>query len=819
MTQVPSTCVGNHLGNTCPLCSAPAWVKDLQPNRQLTNVVHLCKKLRKVVEGKYVQKLESQTNGENFNTDFFFLLREIDSQVEECVPTVQSESPLVISNLLDKENETERPDKRQGRGASKGGDDDDDDDDDDDENDEDFDPCPEKKKTLSKRQKVKEKCVMVLKSNKRNIETKFSPKNSILRYTVNLRGRKMKGSQQMTDKRGRRIGIRRNNADSTSSDENKQNNGDNPVDVFDFVASPHRPKQTKRQKQSKSKPMLKKKIATYNKQWNLRKKSTRTTSHLEEDSAPARIGQSVSVSDADAGVSRQQDDGDSVHENGRGSRVSRRKKLEASEKGKTEKHSRDMDKEDSMTRNKDGDIERRVTRKRRSADKEEKEEQVKTRKVKVTEDRAVKMTRSKSIHDTKTPIKKLTSSTGRKSLSSPKVHCSPIVSGPSTPNATRSPSGQQNSPYGSLNKRNHKGETLLHKATVKGNIETVKTLLDAGADPNTKDYAGWTPLQEACNYGYVEMVTLLLNNGAFINTPGFENNSALHDAVSNYKIDIVKLLVQRGASLNVRNNHGLTPQDLACNDAMKEALNTEPLVQPTPHDNSPKFDPEIKRQITDIVVIGTGLKREQRVKLEQFAKLLNGRVVEEFDGSVTHVVTVCNDDGQCPRTMKFLQGVLNGKWIISYEWVKTCIEKKKHEEEQYFEVTGTTIHPFTLGPRKARLNYDQQFPGLFNGCHFYFHGNFSASAPTKAEFADLVKAGDGVVLTREPKSADCNQPGSVVPYHSQANVPQTECTHYIVYDQFTKNPPTKIQSPKLCTVSSLWLMSCISQFALLEQLE
>ncbi|MCJ8732882.1 hypothetical protein PDJAM_G00216790 [Pangasius djambal] len=43
-------------------------------------------------------------------------------------------------------------------------------------------------------------------------------------------------------------------------------------------------------------------------------------------------------------------------------------------------------------------------------------------------------------------------------------------------------------------KRNHKGETPLHLAAIKGDVELTRALLEQGADPNLKDHAGWTPL-------------------------------------------------------------------------------------------------------------------------------------------------------------------------------------------------------------------------------------------------------------------------------------------------------------------------------------
>ncbi|KAF0026245.1 hypothetical protein F2P81_020982 [Scophthalmus maximus] len=131
---------------------------------------------------------------------------------------------------------------------------------------------------------------------------------------------------------------------------------------------------------------------------------------------------------------------------------------------------------------------------------------------------------------------------------------------PGTPGAAL---GRLSSGSPAVMKRNHKGETLLHLAAIKGDVEAVKELLDQGADPNLKDNAGWTPLHEACNLGHVEVVEALISRGALLNTPGYENDSPLHDAVRNGHPAIVKLLLQHGASQNVLNLYGKRPADYA----------------------------------------------------------------------------------------------------------------------------------------------------------------------------------------------------------------------------------------------------------------
>lgn len=87
----------------------------------------------------------------------------------------------------------------------------------------------------------------------------------------------------------------------------------------------------------------------------------------------------------------------------------------------------------------------------------------------------------------------VTPSKPRRSVKSTNV--SPISSTKRAESSMGKSTPQKNgTPGRELNKKNHKGETPLHVACIKGNVERVQTLLNANATPNTKDNAGWTPL-------------------------------------------------------------------------------------------------------------------------------------------------------------------------------------------------------------------------------------------------------------------------------------------------------------------------------------
>lgn len=94
----------------------------------------------------------------------------------------------------------------------------------------------------------------------------------------------------------------------------------------------------------------------------------------------------------------------------------------------------------------------------------------------------------------------------------------------------------------------------LWEAARKGDVATVKKLLDEGLDVNTKLRYGSTALFSACDRGHVEVVKLLLDRGADVNVRDtFYGATPLTWAVNPatgrkpQHVEIVRLLLQKGA--------------------------------------------------------------------------------------------------------------------------------------------------------------------------------------------------------------------------------------------------------------------------------
>ncbi|XP_030643481.1 BRCA1-associated RING domain protein 1 [Chanos chanos] len=377
-----------------------------------------------------------------------------------------------------------------------------------------------------------------------------------------------------------------------------------------------------------------------------------------------------------------------------------------------------------------------------------------------------------------------------------------------SPGELRGSGGRPSQSSPAFLKRNRKGETPLHLAAIKGDVESVKGLLELGADPNLKDNAGWTPLHEACNLGHLGVVEVLLQQGALLNIPGYQNETPLHDAVRNGHTAVAKRLAECGASQNVLNMHGLRPADYAGTQEMKEvlrvsAVEAQPPISPLSSPSSLSKSPGCVRKEDPIAVLGSKLDRTQQNQLTKAAQLFGWNRVESFDSTVTHVIV---PDSPMPLTLTALQAVLHGCWILRFSWVTGCLQAGGW--------TAESEHEAGEAAQRGRENRHSLLPPLFDGCFFYLLGSFRK--PPRDELLQLIREGGGRLLNRQPKpDSDVTQTLSAAAYHARPGSDQALCTQYIIYDPQGSYEPQWTRLGKVWSAPSSWLLNCISAFQLL----
>ena len=121
----------------------------------------------------------------------------------------------------------------------------------------------------------------------------------------------------------------------------------------------------------------------------------------------------------------------------------------------------------------------------------------------------------------------------------------------------------------------HAGGTAFWRAAMSSDVEVMRTLVAAGADPNSKTDQGTTPLMVAAGLGWIgnfspnapesfmAAVEYCLELGNDINAVDEDGFTALHGAASRGDNEIVQWLVDHGARVDIVNKDGNSAADMA----------------------------------------------------------------------------------------------------------------------------------------------------------------------------------------------------------------------------------------------------------------
>jgi ankyrin repeat protein len=109
-----------------------------------------------------------------------------------------------------------------------------------------------------------------------------------------------------------------------------------------------------------------------------------------------------------------------------------------------------------------------------------------------------------------------------------------------------------------IDRRDERGMTELHKATLSNSTQKVIDLLNKFADPNISNDENITPLFLATELSNFQIVKSLLDKGANTNYADTDGFTPLMSATFNGNLEIVKLLLSKGAIVSQKNKFGDT---------------------------------------------------------------------------------------------------------------------------------------------------------------------------------------------------------------------------------------------------------------------
>jgi len=135
-------------------------------------------------------------------------------------------------------------------------------------------------------------------------------------------------------------------------------------------------------------------------------------------------------------------------------------------------------------------------------------------------------------------------------------------------------------------------------------------------------------------------------------------------------------------------------------------------------------------------------------KLDEFVLKFNCRVTRVPSPEVTHVVARAYSKNRKAetRTMKYLHGLLQRRWVVGPTWLSDSLLKGKVEQEIKYELTGDPKATEPSAPLKARLSRYRLMPALFESYQMVFGGDFPPPRPTRRDLESLVVAGGGRIV-------------------------------------------------------------------------
>ena len=125
-----------------------------------------------------------------------------------------------------------------------------------------------------------------------------------------------------------------------------------------------------------------------------------------------------------------------------------------------------------------------------------------------------------------------------------------------------------------INAQYAKGETLLHYAVKKNNVEIVATFLRHQSDINIVNEYGDTPLHLAAQAGNAGIIPVLFRHGSDIKATNHIIETALHVGAKGNSLEVVKELLKLNSDVNAANQEGDTPLHVAVERGNFNIINT-----------------------------------------------------------------------------------------------------------------------------------------------------------------------------------------------------------------------------------------------------
>uniref|UniRef100_A0A6M2E0L2 Putative product n=1 Tax=Xenopsylla cheopis TaxID=163159 RepID=A0A6M2E0L2_XENCH len=125
------------------------------------------------------------------------------------------------------------------------------------------------------------------------------------------------------------------------------------------------------------------------------------------------------------------------------------------------------------------------------------------------------------------------------------------------------------------------------------------------------------------------------------------------------------------------------------------------------------------------------LLEDDIVLAKNFANKFNIKFVMKYEESVTHLIVRVNKENCAERSLKFINAVVSGIWVLNKKWIIESLAAQKLLPEYKYEVLDISLEP---GPKRNRLTSPSS---LFNNIKVFIIGPFHSTS--NDEFKALLR--------------------------------------------------------------------------------
>ena len=293
-----------------------------------------------------------------------------------------------------------------------------------------------------------------------------------------------------------------------------------------------------------------------------------------------------------------------------------------------------------------------------------------------------------------------------------------------------------------VKEKSNNGDTALHRAARWGHLQVLQHLLSSGADVNTKNKYGYTALHEAAGREHLQVLQYLLSSGADVNTKNKEGDTALHLAAGRGHLQVVMYLAVHGAGVTIADvekllNNNWNEISLQEFDVLSEILNTASKEDTQVE----KVNAEMNKKLAEIIEATPDFANDPKNSLLFYRGNLYKNLVELY------VRNDCQNDKLDVTLLKTIHVALQSKISCDSNQSKDGekIQTQGSENKKLEELLGENL----------RVRFENKIVQYCAEQVKVKNENRDRSSMARKIHREFIKTKNGCVKTIQSKLTDC----------------------------------------------------------------